>query len=106
MQMDGVHPHAVGHVGPVGGHGMPVHGAGPDGEHPPHAGGPRRRYQNRTKPNNNIERLPLDEAAKRVCNFLNRCSCSFSSFPYFTTWYSNKKKTIYCCLQIIITRIF
>ncbi|KAG6440660.1 interferon-inducible double-stranded RNA-dependent protein kinase activator A homolog isoform X2 [Manduca sexta] len=43
--------------------GMPVHGGGPDGEHAQH--GPRRRYQNRPKPTNNLERLPLDEAAKR-----------------------------------------
>lgn len=69
--MDGgiVHPHpgvvhgGVGGVPPGVVHGMPVHGAGPDGEHAPH--GPRRRYQNRAKPPN-LERLPLDEAAKRV----------------------------------------
>lgn len=64
-----VHPHPVapGLAGVV--HGMPVHGAGPDGEHPPH--NPRRRYQNRPKPNNNLERLPLDEAAKRVTIYFN-----------------------------------
>lgn len=64
--MDGVvHPHPVVHGGVTGVvHGMPVHGAGPDGEHAPH--GPRRRYQNRPKQTNNLERLPLDEAAKRV----------------------------------------
>lgn len=71
--MDGVvHPHPVVHGGVPGVvHGMPVHGAGPDGEHGPH--GPRRRYQNRPKPQNNLERLPLDEAAKRVCNFTLLC---------------------------------
>lgn len=51
-------------------HGMPVHGGGPDGEHGNQ--GPRRRYQNRPKPNNNLERLPLDEAAKRVRTKLNQ----------------------------------
>ncbi|XP_041979302.1 interferon-inducible double-stranded RNA-dependent protein kinase activator A homolog isoform X1 [Aricia agestis] len=66
--MDGgvMHPHAgVVHGGVPPGvvHSMPVHGAGPDGEHPQH--GPRRRFQNRPKPQNNLERLPLDEAAKR-----------------------------------------
>ncbi|XP_028173523.1 interferon-inducible double-stranded RNA-dependent protein kinase activator A homolog isoform X2 [Ostrinia nubilalis] len=68
--MDGnvVHPHpnvvsGVHGVVPSGVHGLPVHGAGPDGEHAGH--GPRRRYQNRPKPSNNLERLPLDEAAKR-----------------------------------------
>ncbi|XP_049694403.1 interferon-inducible double-stranded RNA-dependent protein kinase activator A homolog isoform X5 [Helicoverpa armigera] len=66
-QMDGnvVHPHPGVVPGGIPGvvHGMAVHGAGPDGEHAPH--GPRRRYQNRPKPPNNLERLPLDEAAKR-----------------------------------------
>ncbi|XP_032517232.1 interferon-inducible double-stranded RNA-dependent protein kinase activator A homolog isoform X2 [Danaus plexippus] len=62
--MDGgvVHPHpGVVHGGVPVIHGMPVH-AGPDSEHAPH---PRRRYPNRPKPINNLERLPLDEAAKR-----------------------------------------
>lgn len=65
--MDNVHQHPP-HPGVVPGvpmHGMPIHGGGPDGEHPGPQG-PRRRYQNRPKPNNNLERLPLDEAAKRV----------------------------------------
>ncbi|XP_035439881.1 interferon-inducible double-stranded RNA-dependent protein kinase activator A homolog isoform X2 [Spodoptera frugiperda] len=65
--MDGnvVHPHPGVVPGGIPGvvHGMAVHGAGPDGEHAPH--GPRRRYQNRPKPPSNLERLPLDEAAKR-----------------------------------------
>lgn len=69
--MDGnvVHPHPGVVPGGIPGvvHGMAVHGAGPDGEHAPH--GPRRRYQNRPKPPSNLERLPLDEAAKRVPNF-------------------------------------
>ncbi|KPJ15262.1 putative ATP-dependent DNA helicase HFM1 [Papilio machaon] len=66
-EMDGgvVHPQSGGmHPGVPGVlHGMPMHGAGPDGEHVPH--GPRRRFQNRPKQPNNLERLPLDEAAKR-----------------------------------------
>lgn len=58
--MEGVvHPHGGVHPGVV----HVVHGGGPDGEHVP--SGPRRRFQNRIKPNN-LERLPLDEAAKRV----------------------------------------
>ncbi|GBP33855.1 Interferon-inducible double-stranded RNA-dependent protein kinase activator A homolog A [Eumeta japonica] len=67
MESGGVHGHGhpgVVHPGVPGVvHGLPVHGAGPDGEHTPH--GPRRRYNNRPKPMNNLERLPLDEAAKR-----------------------------------------
>lgn len=60
------HPGAVAGIPPsVPMHGIPVHGGGPDGEHPGPQG-PRRRYQNRPKPSNNLERLPLDEAAKRV----------------------------------------
>lgn len=68
--MDGnvVHPHPGVVPGGIPSvvHGMPVHGAGPGGEHVPP--GPRRRYQNRPKPPNTMERLPLDEAAKRVSN--------------------------------------
>lgn len=57
------HPGVVPGMPPAVVLGMPVHGAGPDGEHAPH--GPRRRYQNRPK-TSNLDRLPLDEAAKRV----------------------------------------
>ncbi|XP_013144021.1 PREDICTED: interferon-inducible double-stranded RNA-dependent protein kinase activator A-like isoform X1 [Papilio polytes] len=57
-QPGGMHPGVPGVV-----HGMPMHGAGPDGEHVPH--GPRRRFQNRPKQPSSLERLPLDEAAKR-----------------------------------------
>lgn len=58
------HPHSHGGIHPGHNvHGMPVHGAGPDGEHP--HGPPRRRYQNRPKSQLPVERLPLDEAAKR-----------------------------------------
>lgn len=68
MESNIVHPHGgVVHGGVI--HTMPsaMHGAGPDGEHPAQ---PRRRYQNRPKPINKLERLPLDEAAKRVCLFI------------------------------------
>ncbi|XP_012550852.2 loquacious isoform X3 [Bombyx mori] len=65
MEGNTVHPHpsVVPGLPPGVIHGMTVHGSGPNGEHIPH--GPRRRYQTRPKPNN-LQRLPLDEAAKRV----------------------------------------
>ncbi|NP_001182008.1 loquacious [Bombyx mori] len=64
MEGNTVHPHpsVVPGLPPGVIHGMTVHGSGPNGEHFPH--GPRRRYQTRPKPNN-LQRLPLDEAAKR-----------------------------------------